>query len=252
MRLDVILVEGNGLIRTVNPNWMGPRATMRTQRTTEMEPSRIIWAEEPMMLDCLDPIRYQLPVWRNGFFSSSDSSLKLMAVASVFFRVPLLSKIRNIYFRAVPVCWNASERERERERERRVIVIIKKTKEVIIEGTKTKVWGCWCVTSGKWKRTDNKNGNDGFDFRAYPHFSVLFLFLGATAVWEGCDHINDTGVHSFTLITVFQNGFSFYKYLLSRSSYIGILYNLVHFYNLFLLSFSFFFYQLLYMCVYIY
>ena len=129
---------------------------MRTQRTTEMEPSRIIWAEEPMMLDCLDPIRYQLPVWRNGFFCSSDSSLKLMAVASVFFRVPLLSKIRNIYFRAVPVCWNASEREREREREReterRVIVIIKKTKEVIIEGTKTKVWGCWCVTSGKWNR----------------------------------------------------------------------------------------------------
>ena len=144
------------------------------------------------------------------------------------------------------------EREREREPGRRVILIIKKKKEVIIEGTKTKVWGCWCVTSGKWKRTDNKNGNDGFDFRAYPHFSVLFLFLGATAVWEGCDHINDTGVHSFTLITVFQNGFSFYKYLLSRSSYIGILYNLVHFYNLFLLSFSFFFYQLLYMCVYIY
>ncbi len=65
-------------LRTVKPNWMGPRATMRTQSTTEMELSRMTWVEEPMMLDCLDPILYQLPVWRNGFFSSSDSSLKLI------------------------------------------------------------------------------------------------------------------------------------------------------------------------------
>jgi hypothetical protein len=32
---------GGGVI-TVKPNWMGPKATMRTQRTTETEPSRSI------------------------------------------------------------------------------------------------------------------------------------------------------------------------------------------------------------------
>lgn len=70
----------------MKPNWIGPRATMRTQARTETELSRIAW-DEPIILDCLDPILYQLPVWRNGFRrsplppSSLSSPLKLISVA---------------------------------------------------------------------------------------------------------------------------------------------------------------------------
>jgi len=66
---------------TVKPNWIGPKATMRTQKRTETAPSRMTWVEDPMMLDCLEPILYQLPVWRNGFWrslASPPSSLKLI------------------------------------------------------------------------------------------------------------------------------------------------------------------------------
>lgn len=71
---------------TVKPNWIGPKATMRTHKKMETELSRRIWAEEDMALDCREPIRYQLPVWRNGFRRSrpSSSSLKLMAACYQF------------------------------------------------------------------------------------------------------------------------------------------------------------------------
>lgn len=59
---------------------MGPKATMRTQATTEMALSRMAW-EEPIKLDCLELIRYQLPVCRNGFFRSLPSSESLMFVS---------------------------------------------------------------------------------------------------------------------------------------------------------------------------
>lgn len=66
---------------TVKPNWIGPKATIKTQAKTEIELSRIAW-EEPIKLDCLEPIRYQLPVCKNGFLKSplpsSVSSLKLI------------------------------------------------------------------------------------------------------------------------------------------------------------------------------
>lgn len=64
---------------TVKPNWIGPKATMRTQAKTDIELSRMTW-EEPIILDCLEPIRYQLPVCKNGLrrFWSSLSSLKLI------------------------------------------------------------------------------------------------------------------------------------------------------------------------------
>lgn len=77
----------------MKPNWMGPRATMRTQSNTEMEPSRSIWAEEPMILDCLEPILYQLPVCKNGLLMSSDSSLELEVIAS--FVLPPTRPCRN-------------------------------------------------------------------------------------------------------------------------------------------------------------
>jgi len=66
---------------TVKPNWIGPKATMRTQKRTETAPSRMTWVEDPMILDCREPILYQLPVWRNGFWrslASPVSSLKLI------------------------------------------------------------------------------------------------------------------------------------------------------------------------------
>ena len=48
---------------------MRPRATTRTQKTTETETEaeRMNWAEEFIILDCLNPILYQLPVRSNGF-----------------------------------------------------------------------------------------------------------------------------------------------------------------------------------------
>lgn len=61
-------------VSTVKPNWIGPRATIRTQAKTDMELSRMTW-EEPIMLDCLEPMRYQLPVCRKGFLRSLPSSL---------------------------------------------------------------------------------------------------------------------------------------------------------------------------------
>lgn len=62
----------------MKPNWIGPKATINTQAKTEMELSLIAW-EEPIILDCLEPIRYQLPVCRKGFLRSpSPSSLKLI------------------------------------------------------------------------------------------------------------------------------------------------------------------------------
>jgi hypothetical protein len=74
----------------VKPNWIGPKATIITQATTEMELSRMTW-DEPIILDCLDPIRYQLPVCRNGFlisFPSSLSSLKLISLSNPAARPP--------------------------------------------------------------------------------------------------------------------------------------------------------------------
>ena len=46
---------------------------MRLQTTTETELSQITW-DDPFILDCLNPILYQLPVWRNGFCKSLPSS----------------------------------------------------------------------------------------------------------------------------------------------------------------------------------
>ena len=70
---------------TVKPNWIGPRATIKTQAKTEMELSRMTW-DDSNMLDCLEPIRYQLPVCKNGrrrsFLPSSVSSLKLIFLLS--------------------------------------------------------------------------------------------------------------------------------------------------------------------------
>lgn len=66
---------------TVKPNWIGPKAMIKTQARTEIELSLMAWAEANM-LDCLEPILYQLPVCKNGFrrsaLPSSLSSLKLI------------------------------------------------------------------------------------------------------------------------------------------------------------------------------
>lgn len=70
---------------TVKPNWIGPKATIITQATTEMELSRMTW-DEPIILDCLEPMRYQLPVCRKGFLRSlpsSLSSLKLIVASAI-------------------------------------------------------------------------------------------------------------------------------------------------------------------------
>lgn len=72
---------------TVKPNWIGPRATIKTQARTETELSRMA-CDDPNILDCLDPIRYQLPVCRKGFLrslASSFSSLKL--ISSTLFEI---------------------------------------------------------------------------------------------------------------------------------------------------------------------
>jgi hypothetical protein len=74
----------------VKRNWIGPKATIITQATTEMELSRMTW-DEPIILDCLDPIWYELPVCRNGFlisFPSSLSSLKLISLSNPVARPP--------------------------------------------------------------------------------------------------------------------------------------------------------------------
>lgn len=72
---------------TVKPNWMGPRATIKTQARTETELSRMAW-DDPIILDCLDPIRYQLPVWRKGFLRSLPSSLSsLKLISSALFEI---------------------------------------------------------------------------------------------------------------------------------------------------------------------
>ena len=66
---------------------------MRIQTTTETELSQITW-DDPFILDCLNPILYQLPVWRNGFRKSLPSfflSLKLIpnlqSAAQVFVKM---------------------------------------------------------------------------------------------------------------------------------------------------------------------
>ncbi|BAS95393.1 Os05g0567850 [Oryza sativa Japonica Group] len=49
----------------VNPNWMGPSATMSVQRKAETWDSRRMAMDEvpaPVRLPCRDPILYQLPV----------------------------------------------------------------------------------------------------------------------------------------------------------------------------------------------
>lgn len=55
----------------MKPNWIGPRATIDTQRKMETD-SRIILAEDPIILDCLEVIRYQLPVCNKGLRSPSS------------------------------------------------------------------------------------------------------------------------------------------------------------------------------------
>lgn len=73
--------------QTVKPNWIGPKAAIRTQNRTETE-SRITEVVEPITLDCLEPILYQLPVWRNGFWRSLPSplsSLKLIFLTQKVF-----------------------------------------------------------------------------------------------------------------------------------------------------------------------
>ncbi|KAB8100634.1 hypothetical protein EE612_031207, partial [Oryza sativa] len=50
----------------VNPNWMGPSATMSVQRKAETWDSRMAAMEEAARLD-RDPILYQLPVFSSGF-----------------------------------------------------------------------------------------------------------------------------------------------------------------------------------------
>ena len=66
---------------------------MITQATTETELSRITW-DDPIILDCLNPILYQLPVWRNGFHKSLPSSflslkliLNLQSTTQVFVKM---------------------------------------------------------------------------------------------------------------------------------------------------------------------
>lgn len=62
------------IIHTVKPNWIGPKATMRTQAMTEIEESRIAWVDPNKLDDSLLPlILYQLPVCKNGFFRSLPS-----------------------------------------------------------------------------------------------------------------------------------------------------------------------------------
>lgn len=104
---------------TVKPNWIGPSATIKTQARTETELSRMAW-EDPIILDCLDPIRYQLPVCRNGFLrslASSFSSLKLISSALLQIDDDLLrhfpiKKKKNRFRNQMPICWPDRQRIR--------------------------------------------------------------------------------------------------------------------------------------------
>ena len=75
-------MKNGRVIVTVKPNWMRPRATTRTQKTTETETEaeRMNWAEEFIILDCFNPILYQLPVRSNGS-AAEGSSLLLLILA---------------------------------------------------------------------------------------------------------------------------------------------------------------------------
>ena len=61
----------------MNPNWIGPKATMRTQAMAEMELSQMAWVE-PIILDCLKPSNESDPYQNHSillqFFASIGSN----------------------------------------------------------------------------------------------------------------------------------------------------------------------------------
>lgn len=78
---------------------------MMTQARTEMAFSRSV-CEEAITLDCLEPIRYQLPVFKNGFLTSlasSFSSRELIFFLQQFYSITLKQIKRFGLYRIIKV-----------------------------------------------------------------------------------------------------------------------------------------------------